>query len=69
MESAQSLNLKNHHTFCPYLNKVYPSSKLIWIIYTLPQISLATLAGQIKDSEIAVTSEMRDTLKVHGAQT
>ena len=36
---------------------------------TLPQIRLATLDGDIVDSEIAVKFEMGDALKLHGAQT
>ena len=38
-------------------------------VCTLPQIGLATLDGQIVDSGIAVESEMRAALKIHGAQT
>ena len=37
-------------------------------IYTLPKISLATLDGQNANPKIAVESEMRSTLKVHGEQ-
>ena len=33
------------------------------------KIRLTTFAGQIVDPEIAVKSEMRDTLKIHNAQT
>ena len=36
---------------------------------TLPQINLATLDGPIVDPCIAAESEMRDALKVQGAQT
>ena len=39
------------------------------VAYTLPNISLATLAGDIVDSENAVKFEMGDALKLHGAQT
>ena len=39
-----------------------------WHVNTVPK-SLATLDGQIVDSEIALESEMRDAPKVHGAQT
>ena len=37
--------------------------------YTLPPKSLATLDGEIVDPAIAVKLQMRDVLKVHGAQT
>ena len=36
---------------------------------THPKKSLATLDGEIVDPEITVELEMRDVLKVHGAQT
>ena len=34
----------------------------------IPKIGLATLAGQVVDPESAVKFEMRDALKVPGAQ-
>ena len=35
----------------------------------IPQISLATLDGQIVDPKFAVKSEMHTAFKVHGLQT
>ena len=43
-----------------YRNRVY---------YTLPKKSLATLDGEMVDPKISVKLEMRDALKLQGAQT
>ena len=63
-KTANSTQMKN-------ISYLFLYSTLIttFLYFTLPQKSLATLDGENVDPEIAVHIEMRDVLKVHGAQT